>query len=435
MALEIRRLDDQAKRALSEARGLLELATQESRDLTSEEQTRFDELSSESERCVSMRERLKELEQSERRDLEATELERRTREAAARKGKADPEKGKRDYSAAFMAWARGGITALSGEQRATMERGFKPLDVAAGELGGEQRVLTGSTGGSPYGGYTVPEDFMGQVEKVMAQYGAILSAPTGKFNTSTGALMPWPTSDDTANAGELLSETSGTAAVTAGDVVFDRIVFTSYTLSSKMVKVQRQLLQDEGVNLTSFLADALGERLGRGMGSYCTVGSGSAQPTGIVTAAADADLDFSLSGTKPDYADFVDLVHAVDPAYRGQASYGLMFNDTCLVSLRKLLDTTEQPIWNPGGMANNAPPTLLGVPYWINQDMPAPTGTNKAYLVGDLSKFKIRRVQPPIMLRLEERYAELLQVAFLMFTRFDSNLVNANAVMYASVAT
>ncbi len=437
--LEIRRYDEAAKRALADARGILDRADQEGRELTAEEEQRFQELHAEAERSVAMRERLKDQERAEARDLEKRELERRRREKAARQGKGDPDQAKRDYKRAFDSWLRHGPAGMPVEQRSILARGFQTLEGGSLDVGGfsdeyEQRVMTGNTAGTPYGGYVVPQEFMAQVEKAMVAYAAILAA-ADIFDTATGATLYWPTTDDTSNEGELLSETSGTGEATAGDVVMGRAQFDSYTLGSKIVKVQRQLLQDSGVNLDAVLADCLGERLGRGMATYCTTGTGTSQPNGVVTAAADSSVDFSI-GT-PTWTEPIDLVHSVDPAYRTSPKFGLMMNDTSLSRWRKLADTNGDPIWNPGGAGfeRGAMPTISGFPYWVNQKMAAPTGTNKAYLAGDFSKFKIRRVLPPLMLRLEERYAEFLQVGFLMFLRFDSELISANAVKFANMTT
>ena len=44
---------------------------------------------------------------------------------------------------------------------------------------------------------------------------------------------------------------------------------------------------------------------------------------------------------------------------------------------------------------------------------------------GDMTKFLVRKVKPMTMIRLDEKYAESGQVAFLAFARVDSNLLDA----------
>ena len=77
------------------------------------------------------------------------------------------------------------------------------------------------------------------------------------------------------------------------------------------------------------------------------------------------------------------------------------------------------------GMNAGSPDTLFGYPVTINQDMPAMTTGLKPILFGALKKFKIRKVKGITLVRLNERYGELHQVAFLAFTRWDSKVLDA----------
>jgi HK97 family phage major capsid protein len=65
--------------------------------------------------------------------------------------------------------------------------------------------------------------------------------------------------------------------------------------------------------------------------------------------------------------------------------------------------------------------------------MPAYTSGLKAIAFGDFSTFFIRDVRGATMMRLVERYADYLQVGFLMFSRHDSVLTVPNAIKYMDV--
>ena len=89
-------------------------------------------------------------------------------------------------------------------------------------------------------------------------------------------------------------------------------------------------------------------------------------------------------------------------------------------------------------MANGAPATLLGYPIYPNNDMAsATTNGTKAVLFGALSKYKIREVLGIELIRLNERYADAHQVAFLAVARADGDLINAgtNPVKYMAYTT
>jgi HK97 family phage major capsid protein len=197
------------------------------------------------------------------------------------------------------------------------------------------------------------------------------------------------------------------------------------------------LTQDSFFDMDALVARLLGIRLGRLQNHYCTVGSGTDQPTGIVTAAVASGLmnTFPTGETAAiAYDDLVNTMHSVDPAYRGPNSRW-MFNDLTLKLLRKLVDSTGRPLWRSGltsSFVDGTPvvgagkPEILGVPYVINNDMAVPAANAYSVLFGDMSCFKVREVAGgTTVMVLRERYADYLQIGFIAFERYDSNLVDA----------
>ncbi len=80
-------------------------------------------------------------------------------------------------------------------------------------------------------------------------------------------------------------------------------------------------------------------------------------------------------------------------------------------------------------MQGGTPDRILGYPVLINQDMPAMAANAKSILFGDFkAAYVIRDVLGIQQLRLEERYADFLQVAFLAFLRTDGLVQDSNAV-------
>ena len=77
------------------------------------------------------------------------------------------------------------------------------------------------------------------------------------------------------------------------------------------------------------------------------------------------------------------------------------------------------------GLAGGAPGLISDKPYWINQDMAQLGAGNKTMLFGDFSKYAVRKVRDIVIRRLDERYAENLQVAFFAWTRMDGRLIDA----------
>jgi HK97 family phage major capsid protein len=283
-------------------------------------------------------------------------------------------------------------------------------------------------GSGSAGGDIVPTGFMYELEKAMKWYGSMLQS-SDVFDTSTGQPLPWPNVNDTTNSGELIAENS---IVSTQDVTFGSITFGAFKFSTKLIKVSIELLQDSAFDVESMLRDLFAIRLGRILNTKFTVGVGTTEPNGIITAAtsgvaAAAGSAANTGGTETGATtigsnDLVELEHSVDPAYRRGASW--MMHDSTLKSLKEILDKYGRPLWQPG-IAAGAPDLLMGYPYFINNDMATVAASAKTVLFGDMKKYKVRRVKEFRLLRLVERFAEYGQVGFLGFARYDGNLLDA----------
>jgi HK97 family phage major capsid protein len=284
----------------------------------------------------------------------------------------------------------------------------------------ERRTAQGTTSGA-VGQYLVPDETMRQLEISMLEFGGMRSVAT-VIRTDSGADLPIPTVDDTSNTGRIVTENN---VATETGVTFSQTVLQSFLYGSDYVLVSVQLLQDSAFDVGSLLGRLLGERLGRIHNSHFTTGDGSSKPRGIVAAAGSGVTSVA---DPPTYDNFVDLVHSVDPAYRNNAKF--MMNDTTLKTVKKIKvlqysgDSTGAPLWAPG-LASGQPDTILGFPYVINQQMASPGSSAKKVIFGDLSKYIIRDVRDIVLKRLDERFAEYYQVAFLAFTRNDGDLLDA----------
>lgn len=275
-----------------------------------------------------------------------------------------------------------------------------------------------SVGTDSAGGYTVPEGFQSQIWQAMLAFGGIRNAAT-VIQTSTGNNLPFITNDDTGNVGALLAEN---AADSEQDTVFGETVLGAYKYTSKIVRVSKELLQDNAVNLEQHLAMIFAERLGRATAAHYATGTGSGQPNGLVTASTLGKT--AASATAITYAELIDLKHSVDPAHRINATWA--FNDTTFKAIKSLLDGDSRPLWQPD-IAGVVPATIDGDRFVIDQGIPAMTTGLKSVVYGDLSKYYIRDVLTFDLTRLVERYAEYHQVGFVAIMRTDADLIDAGS--------
>lgn len=282
----------------------------------------------------------------------------------------------------------------------------------------ERRALSVVSGAA--GGYLVPEGFVPQIEVSLLQFGGVRQIATIQ-RTDTGADLPWPTVDDTANKGELLGENTAAAEQ---DVAFGQIIFRAYKYSSKLIKVPVELLEDSAFDLVTFLGERMGERIGRIQNDHFTTGTGASQPKGIVEASGLGVTAASATAIAAD--ELFDLVHSVDPAYRNMPGTAWMMHDSILKAVRKLKSTTNEYLWGPPGMDGRPADSLLGYPVVVNQSMAGTIATgNKTLLFGDLGKYMVRDVATIRLRRLVERYADADQEGFVAFLRSDGNLLDA----------
>lgn len=409
-------LIEQRNKALADARALIDSAEAEGRKFTPEDDEKWSKMMADADGLKERIERSNKLAEEENAGLEIVELRAGKQDSEERQVEREEAAPKMSEDDAFRSWMAGGMSRLSPEARSIME------------------TRAQSVGTTTAGGFTVPEDFRSQLEDAMIQFGGVRQSRATILSTANGANLPMPTSNDTSQTGELLAENT---AVAEQDIVFGQTVLGAYMYSSKLVRVSLQLLQDSAFDLNGYLAQKLGERLGRITNSHFTTGTGTAQPAGIVTGATSGKVGLVGQTTTIIYDDLVDLIHSVDPAYRMNAE--LMFNDNTLAAIKKLKDSNGLPLFVPQvGSGGDVTTRILGHDYVINQDMADMAANAKSVLFGDMSKFMIRDVVGVSLARLDERYAENLQVGFVAHSRHDSVLLDAGSApikYYANSAT
>lgn len=340
-------------------------------------------------------------------------------QAAARAGT-----GQTDENAALRAMLCGGLGALSAEQRTAMMARVNP------DIRNAMSTTTGTEGG-----YTVATEFSRNLIQAMKAAFAVRSVATG-IQTSTGAQMLFPTADSTSEEGEIVGQN---ATATVGETVFGQASMDVYKYSSKSISLPFELIQDSMFNVEAYIQSLLNLRIGRIHNRHHTVGTGSSQPRGIVTASASGKVGTTGQTTTVTYDDLVDLEHSVDPFYRPSGRW--MMHDDTLKALRKLKDTQGRPIFVPGyesGNPGGAPDRLLGREIVINQHMPVMAANAKSILFGDFSKYLIRDVMDTTLFRMtDSAYTLKGQVGFVAFQRSGANMVDVGGAIkyYQNSAT
>lgn len=285
-----------------------------------------------------------------------------------------------------------------------------------------------STTTTTEGGHTVPTEVVAMVVDALKAYGGMRSLAQ-VITTAGGNAMNYPTSDGTAEVGEIVAEN---AAASGADITFGVAAVNPYKYSSKKIALPWELIQDSAIDVVQFVVDRLATRLARITNTHYTVGTGSSQPFGVMARAATGKTGPTGTSVSATYDDLIDLIHSVNSAYRGPGAR-FMLKDLSLAILRKVKDTTGRPIWMPGdneGITGGVPSTLCGYGYVVNDDVATMAANAKSIAFGDFSKFVIRDVADSMSIRRFDDSAFALngQVGFCGWMRTGSNLLDTAAV-------
>lgn len=364
------------------------------REMTAEEQTRWDTLLSDYEKAdkvVEQEERFQEVERRQAEQSYESQSQQRGGGAAAQgEPKAD------EYRTAFMDYLMLGATGITPESRSLFEK---------------RAGITGLNGG-----VIVPKTLADNIEIALKAYGGMFEAGT-IITTSTGGDLIMPTINDTTSKATVVAEYNQSTKKAPS---FGSETLKAYTYRTPIVPVSQELLQDSSFDLESLLSGLLAESFGRGINEDLTIGNGTGKPKGIINWATASDATPAATAIKLD--DIIDLLKSVDSAYARNGRF--MFNRETLWSLVKIKDTTGRYIWQEGAK-DGTPPTLFGKGYILNDDVANIGAGNASMMFGDFSKFKIRMVNNFRVIRLNELLAEYLSIGLFGFARVDGVLLDA----------
>ena len=385
---------------VEQMQGMVAAAKAEGRNLSNEENEKFDAISNEVDELRSAAARIERAEELKKEmAAKAEEL----RDLAP-----DAKVEARD---AFNAYLRKGMNGINaGEAR------------ALAELRGTDTQITTNDG---LGGFLVPEnwsDFVSATELFKSDIEQVATV----IRTANGQHFNLPANDDTAVVAAILGE--GTAEGVS-DMTFTNVKFEPYTYSSKIVKVSNQLISDNAFDLASFVGGQLANRLKRGINAHLTTGDASSKPQGIVTGSTAGKT--AASATAVTVSEVMDLFYSVDASYRNAPGAGFMMNSATAKAVRVLGfgSSNDFPAYVPG-MSVGEPDMLFGKPVYINEDMDGIATGNKSIIFGDLKQYYVHEAGGVQLLRLNERFADALSTGFIAYRRIDGNVLQGSAIKH-----
>lgn len=395
---------------MAERRGLLNQVSglASKRTLTPDEQAQWDDLMA---RVEDIDQRLTALE-----DEQATEPVEPARSTGSgrRTPHGFPARQHDDDSALLRSWLRiGSPLEQPGDAGLLTRRGFSASATAL-ELRAQAKSPLSA------GGYSVPTGFLEEVSKALRLVAPVRSLAR-VISTASGEVLRLPVNDDTANLGEIVGEGLQNQEQ---DLAFSEVQLGAYKYSSKMIRVSNELLTDSGIDLSVFLAQQLGERIGRAQEAHFLTGTGSGQPEGVLHAAPTTS---AASATALAADDLLNIVRDVNRAYiDNSGTVSWMMHPSIWSVIRRLRDGQQRPLI--GDFGDGADLKLLGYPVTLTNAMDDTIASGKlSVLFGNFSQFAIRDVNGLIVARSADRFFEYDQVAFLAYQRSDSRVLQPAA--------
>lgn len=324
----------------------------------------------------------------------------------------------------------------NGGQMAVNGGRFMEIDIAAAKremdiirMGGgaaELRALAWDTGSS---GSLVPTTLARTLYQILEASISVYRMGTTKISTSSGENLVFPRLTTHAVA----TQVSGQGTVMAGgDPAFLKTTLGAFKYGN-LVKVANEVLADSGIDLGPLLGTDMGRALARKIGADITTGTGSGQPTGIMTGIVGAGT-IATGGSLITVGvnDLLNLKYSVADSYRQDPSCAWLMNDSTAGTLAKLRDngTVGAFLWRPSltaGLAQGTPDFLFDKPVYVDTNVAAQGSNAKSVWFGAASAFYIRTVGNPIIETDGSRYFDDDSVAFRAKWRVDSNYVDLTA--------
>ena len=346
----IKVLSEERARAWEQAKGLLDAAAAEKRDLTAEESESFARINAD-------------LDAKDARIKEIAELEARNK-------------------AIEESRVRAGVPLDLGGPAADVDhddmlvRKLLTGDIRTARF--EKRAITKSSA------TMVPTSVYDRIVEHLVQANVVRNLAT-VLTTAAGESIAVPKSTAFSTA-SIVGEGS---QASASDPTLSTTTLGAYKYVV-LVQLSNELATDATVDVAGFLARQAGIAIGVATRGHMTTGSGSGQPYGIVTRST-AGVTGGTGVTGAFTADnLIDLRYSVGAAYTAQPGIAWMMNSSAMAAARKLKDSSNRYLFEPG--LNGNVDSLLGFPVQINDSMAAPALSAKSVIFGHIPSYFVREV-------------------------------------------
>ena len=375
--MKLKALIEKRNTKVAEMQGMVDKAKEETRAMTEEEMTKFNEL------------------EKEIKGLDATiEAEKRANSIETLKN-VDQNKSKAEERAVI-------------EERAFENYIKRQCGMSVEERAGEQNLDMTNNGA------VIPTTIANRVITKVQEIAPILAKAT-RFNVKGTLKVP------------VWGKANTTHDITVGyqaefnDITADSGKFTSVDLSGflagALTLVGKSVINNSQVNVADFVINEMAKKIAIFLENELLNGTDNA-----ATGALSTETTLNAGSTNAITADnLIDLQAKIPTVYQNDAVW--VMNPKTFTALKKLKDGNGQYLLQ-SDFAGAMPYRILGRPVYLSENMPEIESAAKAVLYGDLSGLAVNFREDISIQVLQEKYATQHAVGIVSWFEFDSDVID-----------
>lgn len=379
--MKIKELIEMRNNLLKRMQEILDKASTETRAMTDEENTEYQNAKSEVER---LRATITEMQDAERRAVspEATSGNEPAAQTKEQRAEADMHQ--------FANFIRGTVNNLerrAGEQNVTISNNTAVIPVSIAN-----RIITTI--------YDICPIFAGAT----------------RYHVKGKLRVPkWTNANSTHNI--TCGYASEFTELTADAGKFDSIDLEGYLLGA-LTLIGRSVVNNADVDVVNFVINQMAETAARTIEKELLVGTGSSAMTGATSTSTGIT---AASATAVTADELITLQAKIKQANQKNACWTM--NPETFTAIKKLKDTTNRYLLQED-FSSDFPYRLLGKPVNLSDNMPAMAASAKAILYGDYSGLSVNVREDPSIEVLREKYATQHALGIVMWFEMDAKVTD-----------
>lgn len=377
--MKLKALIEKRNQLVNEMQGMVDKAKEETRAMTDEEMTKFNDL------------------EKEIKGLDATiEAEKRAN-AIETLENVDQNKSKTEERAVI-------------EERAFENYIKRQCGVAVEERAGEQNLDMTNNGA------VIPTTIANRVISRVQEISPILVKAT-RFNVKGTLKVPvWGKAGAGADQDITVGYQTEFTDITANSGKFTSVDLSGF-LAGALTLVGKSVINNSQVNVADFVINEMAKKIAIFLEKELINGT-----TGKATGALATTTTMNAGSISAISADnLIDLQAKIPTAYQNDAVW--VMNPKTFTALKKLKDGNGQYLLQ-SDFAGAMPYRILGRPVYLSENMPEIASTAKAVLYGDLSGLAVNFREDISIQVLQEKYATQHAVGIVSWFEFDSDVVD-----------